>query len=49
MTNGQEKIAAAHGTPAEFAQAVWSAVPSFISVIEAEDAIDKFNREWEAA
>jgi 2,3-bisphosphoglycerate-independent phosphoglycerate mutase len=49
MTEGQKKIAEAHGTPVEFAQAVWAAVPSFISVSEAEDAIEKFNDEWRAA
>lgn len=45
----RDEIASKHGTPSEFASAVWRAVGDFISVAEAEDAIAKFNREWEEA
>ena len=37
-----------HGTPAEFAGAVWNAL-GIISWTEAEDAIDRYNSEWAAA
>lgn len=45
----RDEIASKHGTPTEFANAVWRAVGDFISVAEAEEAIAKFNREWEEA
>jgi len=35
-----------HGTPAEFAAAVYKAVPEFISMDEARAAIEKYNKEW---
>ena len=44
-----EEMRLAHGTPAEFAKAVLSAVPWFISVDEAEEAIAKYEQEWRDA
>jgi 3-methyladenine DNA glycosylase/8-oxoguanine DNA glycosylase len=43
------EIAAKHGTPAEFEEAVWRAVGQFISVAEAQEAIERFKRDWEEA
>ncbi len=37
-----------HGTPAEFARAVYSAIGE-ISVAEAEAAIAKYEKEWDEA
>jgi hypothetical protein len=34
-----------HGTPAEFARAVWNAVGE-ISVAEAQAGIERYEREW---
>ena len=45
----QCKLAKKHGTPAEFAQAVYKAVPGDISMDEARAAVDKYNCEWAAA
>ena len=42
-------LANKHGTPAEFAQAVYRAVPGFISMDEARTAIEKYNRKWAEA
>lgn len=44
-----EALQKAHGSPAEFAAAVWCAVPWFISVDEAEEAIAKYEQEWREA
>lgn len=49
MSEAQEKLAKKHGTPAEFAQAVYRAVPEFLSMDEAADAISVYNSEWSAA
>lgn len=49
MTEGQLKLKEAHGTPMEYAAAVWRAVPAFISVAEAQAAVEKYFAEWEAA
>jgi len=38
-----------HGSPAEFAQACYAAVPGFISMTEASKAVAKYNQEWAAA
>ena len=35
-----------HGTPTEFAKACYKAVPGFISVKEADEAIQKYEKEW---
>jgi hypothetical protein len=45
-TKAQKRLAKKHGTPAEFAVAVYKAVPGFISMDEARMAIEKYNREW---
>jgi hypothetical protein len=37
-----------HGTPAEFARAVWGALGE-VSVAEAEAAIAKYEQEWSEA
>lgn len=42
----QKALAKKHGTPAEFAQATYECVPSWISMDEAKTAIEKYNREW---
>ena len=49
MTPRQRKLAKKHGTPAEFAAAVYKCVPGDISMDEARAAIEKYNVEWEAA
>ena len=46
MSKRQKALAKKHGTPAEFARAVYETVPGFISMDEARDAINKYNREW---
>ena len=40
----QKEIAKKHGTPAEFASAVYRAVPGDISMGEAREAIEKYNK-----
>jgi len=45
----QQRLERKHGTPAEFAVLVYKSVPGMISMDEARDAVDKYNREWEAA
>ena len=41
---------AVHGTPAEFAEAVWNASDGLmISDAEADEAVRKYRREWAAA
>jgi hypothetical protein len=44
----QRELAAKHGTPAQFAVAVYKTVPEFISMDEARVEIEKYNREWNA-
>ena len=46
---GQRRLQKKHGTPAEFAQAVYRCVPGDISMDEAKAAIAKYQREWDAA
>ncbi len=41
----QKELEADHGTPAEFAKAVWRAVGE-ISIAEAQADIVKYEREW---
>lgn len=36
-----------HGTPIEFAKACYNAVPDFISPREADEAIEKYEQEWD--
>lgn len=49
MSENQKRLAKDHGTPAEFARAVWRAVPEFLSWGEAEAAIRKYGNEWSDA
>lgn len=49
LTPQQRKLAKKHGTPAEFAQAVYKCVPGDISMDEARTAIEKYGKEWKAA
>lgn len=49
MTEAQRLLATAHGTPAEFARACYEAVPSFIGMDEAAEAVRKYRAEWDAA
>jgi hypothetical protein len=49
FTEKQKKLTKKHGTPAEFAQATYAAVPGFISMDEAREGIEKYNREWAEA
>lgn len=49
LTAKQRELMAKHGHPGEFAVAVYKAVPSFISMDEAEESIRKYNREWAEA
>lgn len=35
-----------HGTPPEFAAACYRAVPEFLSMDEARDAVDRYAKEW---
>lgn len=48
-TRRQVALMKKHGTPAEFAVAVYKCVPGDISMDEARAAIEKYNREWEEA
>ena len=45
MSEKQEELAAKHGTPKEFAAAVWRALGE-ISIDEALAAIAKYEQEW---
>lgn len=45
----QRRLVKAHGTPAEFANACYDCVPSFISMTEARTAVEKYQREWDSA
>lgn len=49
FTTGQKILAKKHGTPAEFAAAVYKTVPEFLSMDEARKAIEDYNRDWENA
>lgn len=49
FTRAQEKLLRKHGTPAEFAQDTYAAVPSLISMNEARAAVDAYCAEWEEA
>ncbi len=49
LTKKQETLIKKHGSPAQFAQATYAAVPGFISMDEARKAIEKYNQEWEEA
>ena len=49
MSEAQRALAEAHGTPAEFAQACYAAVPGFVSMDEASAAVRKYCAEWDAA
>jgi hypothetical protein len=42
----QIRLKVKHGTPAEFARAVYECVPGDISMDEARAAIEKYNQEW---
>ena len=45
----QRRLAKKHGTPSEFASAVWQCVPGDISTDEAQAAISKYLKEWDDA
>lgn len=49
MTPQQRKLAKKHGTPAEFAQAVYKCVPGDISMDEARASVEKYNYDWNQA
>lgn len=49
LSRKQKRLAKKHGTPAEFARACYGCVPGDISMDEARAAVEKYNREWEAA
>ena len=49
LSKRQVKLAKKHGTPPEFASACFDLVPMYISMDEARDAINKYNRQWLAA
>lgn len=49
LTVRQRELKAKHGTPAEFARAVYAAVPGDISMDEARDAVAAYNRQWDEA
>jgi hypothetical protein len=49
LTRKQRKLAKRHGTPAEFAVAVYQAVPGDLSMDEARRSIDKYNLQWKEA
>jgi len=49
LTKAQNDLAKKHGTPAEFATACYRAVPGEISMDEAAEAVQKYNREWSQA
>lgn len=45
----QLRLKLKHGTPADFARAVYECVPGDISMDEAAAAINKYNQEWQEA
>lgn len=49
FTPGQRALIKKHGTPADFAFAVYTCCPSDISMDEAEAAVQKYRREFNAA
>lgn len=49
LTQKQLELMVKHGTPAEFARAAYDAVPVWISMAEAADAVKKYQQEWDAA
>jgi len=49
LSPAQKKLRRKHGTPAQFASAVFGTVPGFCSMDEAKAAIDRYNAEWRAA
>lgn len=49
FTKKQCDLAKKHGTPAEFSEAVYRAVPGCISMDEARKAVKNYNREWDIA
>jgi hypothetical protein len=49
MTADQRRLANKHGTPAEFAVAVYKCVPGDISMAEARAAVNEYNVEWAEA
>lgn len=42
----QAELTKKHGTPPEFAVACYRAVPDFLSMAEARDAVDRYAKEW---
>ena len=42
----REELTRKHGTPPEFASAVYRTVPEFLSMDEARDAVDRYAKEW---
>lgn len=49
LSGAQEALAKKHGTPAEFAEACYKAVPYDVSMDEARAAVDRYQKEWDAA
>jgi len=49
LTRKQRQLAKKHGTPAEFAVAVYKSVPGDLSMDEAREAVEKYNAEWASA
>ena len=49
FSSKQKRLAAKHGTPAQFAKSVYECVPGDISMDEARAAVEKYNREWAKA
>jgi len=49
LSDRQKELRKQHGLPSEFALACYEAVPAFISMDEAGDAIQKYQSEWDAA
>jgi hypothetical protein len=49
LSKKQIRLKLKHGTPADFARAVYECVPGDISMDEARTAIDKYNQEWQDA
>lgn len=49
FTKAQQALAKKHGTPADFAKAVYQAVPDHLSMDQASKAVEKYNQEWSEA
>lgn len=49
LSEQQKVLMAKHGTPAGFAIACYELVPGTISMDEARTAVEKYQREWDAA